>query len=210
MSIQESERKELARELHDEFGASLFGIRASASCVVEAAMASGPIEPRLSEIVDRANAISSMADVIQKHNHRILERIQPIVLNELGLFDAVRHLANAWIAANRGLGCRLKMPDTQPELSDDANLTIYRIVQECLTNIVRHSKATFVEISIERPWDGRMVVRIADNGVGIPKGLRFGFGFLGMSERARKFGPNGGAIVEVAIPSACGEIAKAS
>jgi two-component system, NarL family, sensor histidine kinase UhpB len=218
MSIQESERKELARELHDEFGASLFGIRASVSCVVDAAMAPGPIEPRLNEIVDRANAISSMADAIQKHNHRILERIQPIVLNELGLFDAVRHLANAWIAANRGLTFNIKTPDTQPELNDDANLTIYRIVQECLTNIARHAKATSVDICIERQWDGRMIVRIADNGVGVPKGLRFGFGFLGMNERARKLGgtlrvsnaAKGGTIVEVVIPLIYDEIAKAS
>ena len=77
MSIQESERKELARELHDEFGASLFGIRASASCVVQAATADGPIGPRFKEITERAEAISSLADAIQKHNHRILERLHP-------------------------------------------------------------------------------------------------------------------------------------
>ncbi len=84
MSIQESERKELARELHDEFGASLFGIRASASCVVQAASAEGPVEARFKEITERANAISSLADIIQKHNYRILERIQPIVLMRWG------------------------------------------------------------------------------------------------------------------------------
>ncbi len=218
MSIQESERRELARELHDEFGASLFGIRASASCVVEAATANGPADARFKEIIDRANAISSLADVIQKHNYRILERIQPIVLNELGLFDALRHLASAWGEAHRGLVCDIKVPDTQPELSDDANLTIYRIVQECLTNVARHAKASAVEISVQVLWTQRMIVRIADNGVGLPKSLRFGFGFLGMSERARKLGgslrvSNGeksGSVVEVSIPLPYTQIAKAS
>ncbi|HEY0145964.1 MAG TPA: histidine kinase, partial [Methylovirgula sp.] len=79
MSIQESERKELARELHDEFGASLFGIRASASCVVQAGMAEGPIGPRFKEIVERAEAISSLAATIQKNTNRLQERRQPIV-----------------------------------------------------------------------------------------------------------------------------------
>ena len=218
MSIQESERRELARELHDEFGASLFGIRASASCVVEVATTGGPIGPRLREIIDRANCISSLADTIQKHNYRILERIQPIVLKELGLLDALRHLASAWSDAHRGVICTIRVPATQADLGDDANLTIYRIVQECLTNVARHSKANSVQICVQVLEDQRMILRIADNGVGLPEGLRFGFGFLGMSERARKLGGNlhvsngarGGAIVEVSIPLLAAEIARAA
>jgi two-component system, NarL family, sensor histidine kinase UhpB len=218
MSIQESERRELARELHDEFGASLFGIRASASCVVEVATAGGPIGPRLREIIDRANSISSLADAIQKHNYRILERIQPIVLKELGLLDALRHLAGAWSEAHRGVVCTIKVPEAQVDLDDDANLTIYRIVQECLTNVARHSKANSVQISVQAFGDQRVILRVADNGVGLPEGFRFGFGFLGMSERARKLGGNlrvsngrrGGTIVEVSMPLHGAEIARAA
>jgi two-component system, NarL family, sensor histidine kinase UhpB len=218
MSIQESERKELARELHDEFGASLFGIRASASCVVQAATADGPIGPRFKEITERAEAISSLADAIQKHNHRILERLQPIVLNEMGLFNALRHLAAAWNMAHRGFSCELTTPDVEPELSDDASLTIYRIVQECLTNIARHSKADRVEIAVGIRPGGSLIIRIADNGVGLPGNFRFGFGFLGMSERVRKLngrldvsnGRSGGTVIEVTMPLPSHEIAQAS
>ncbi len=218
MSIQESERKELARELHDEFGASLFGIRAAASCVVEAAATEGAPGPRFKEIIDRAKAISSLADVIQKHNYRILERIQPIVLNEMGLFNALRHLADGWAAAHRGFACDIVTPEIPPDLSPDASLTIYRIVQECLTNVARHSKANRVDIVVDILPSQQMILRISDNGVGLPAGFRFGFGLLGMSERARNLNGNlkvsnrrgGGTIVEVAIPLPHTSMARAS
>lgn len=218
MSIQESERKELARELHDEFGASLFGIRAAASCIVEAASADGPVETRFKEIADRADAISAFADVIQKHNYRILERIQPIALNQVGLFDALRHLVHAWCTAHRDFQCGLETPGEASALGEDVSLTIYRVVQECLTNIARHSKAKNVQIAIRTRPDQSISIRIADDGVGLPRDFRFGFGFLGMSERVRKLGgrlkvSNGrknGTLVEVTIPSAERPMAKAS
>lgn len=93
--IQESERQELARELHDEFGASLFGIRAAASCIIEAAAADGSEQKRLSEIAERASAISSLANTIQKHNLRILERIQPVVLDQRGSLES-RPVVGLW------------------------------------------------------------------------------------------------------------------
>jgi two-component system sensor histidine kinase UhpB len=218
MSVQESERKELARELHDEFGASLFGIRAAASCIIEAASADGSEQQRFKEITERAGAISSLADAIQKHNYRILERIQPIVLNQMGLYNALRHLADAWCAAHRDFKCELTTPAEQPVLSEDVNLTIYRIVQECLTNVARHSKATNVRIAMNTAANQSMSIRVADDGVGLPRDFRFGFGFLGMSERVRKFGgrlkvSNGrksGTLIEVVIPLAEVPMAKAS
>lgn len=218
MSIQESERKELARELHDEFGASLFGIRASASCVVQAAKADGPIGPRIEEITERAEAISSLADTIQKHNHRILERLQPVVLNEMGLFNALRHLVGAWNLAHRSFSCELTTPDVEPDLSDDASLTIYRIIQECLTNVARHSNADHIEIAVGMRPGGSLIIRIADNGVGLPQDFRFGFGFLGMSERVRKLNGRlnvsnrrgGGTVIEVMMPLPSHEVAQVS
>jgi two-component system, NarL family, sensor histidine kinase UhpB len=218
MSIQESERKELARELHDEFGASLFGIRAAASCIIEAVSADAPVQLRFREIADRADAISSFADVIQKHNYRILERIQPIALNQVGLFDALHHLVNAWCAAHRDFLCELETPDEQAAFSEDVSLAIYRVIQECLTNVARHSKAKKVQISIRRRTDQSISIRIADDGVGLPHDFRFGFGFLGMSERVRKLcgrlkvssGRKNGTLIEVTIPSAERPMAKAS
>ena len=136
----------------------------------------------------------------------------------MGLFNALRHLAAAWNMAHRGFSCELTTPDVEPELSDDASLTIYRIVQECLTNIARHSKADRVEIAVGIRPGGSLIIRIADNGVGLPKNFRFGFGFLGMSERVRKLNGKldvsnrrgGGTLVEVTMPLPSHEIAQAS
>jgi two-component system, NarL family, sensor histidine kinase UhpB len=208
MYIQEAEREELARELHDEFGASLFGIRASASFVLQVACSDAPPDARFRKIAERATAISQLADTIQQHNYRILERIRPIALNESTLGDALRNLVEEWVAGHPGQSCEIHIPDDLPDCGDEASLTIYRIVQECLTNIARHSEASHVQISIGTSADRHMTIRVADNGIGLPAGVRFGFGFLGMSERARKLGgslqvangPNGGAVIEIQIP----------
>ena len=216
-SIQESERKELARELHDEFGASLFGIRAAASCIIEAAAAHGSEQKRLAEITERAGAISSLADAIQKHNHRILERIQPIVLEQMGVCDALRHLVDAWCAGHRGFNCELEMPNGQLIFDEDVSLAIYRIVQECLTNVARHSRATKVHIMMKADENRNALIRISDDGIGLSGDCRVGFGFLGMSERVRKLGgrlnvSNGrekGTLIEVFIPGVDRTVAAA-
>lgn len=208
MSLQESERKKLARELHDEFGASLFGIRAAASCIIEAATADRAEHKRLAEIVERAGAISSLADTIQKHNYRILERINPIALHQMGLCGALRHLVDAWLADHPGLSCELEAPTGLQVLDEEVSLTIYRIVQECLTNIARHSQATHASIVLTAAADQSISVRIADDGLGLSEKFRFGFGLAGMNERVRNTGgrmkvANGsakGALIEVFIP----------
>lgn len=211
MLIQETERKELARDLHDEFGASLFGIRAAASCIIDAATGNGPTQERFGEIVDRANAISDLADSIQKHNHRILERIQPAVLDQMGLYSALRHLVDAWCAGQRDFSCELEMPHAELVYDEEVSLAVYRIIQESLTNVARHSKATNVHIAMTtNPSNGSLAIRIADDGIGLPANFRFGFGLLGMSERVHNLGgrlkvSNGhdkGTAIEVFIPGA--------
>jgi two-component system sensor histidine kinase UhpB len=218
MSIQESERKELARELHDEFGASLFGIRVAAACIIEDAT-SDSSEERTQEIVTRAASISSLVDTIQKQNYRILERIRPLTLHQIGLIDAIGDLVNQWRAAHRDVACDIDLPSDRLPLSEDVSLAAYRMVQECLTNVARHAKAHSVRIVMRwlRPGDGRpaggesrisMHVSIEDDGVGLPADLRFGFGLLGMSERIRKIGgrfnvrggSRTGALIEAIIP----------
>jgi two-component system sensor histidine kinase UhpB len=218
MSIQESERKELARELHDEFGAALFGIRVAVACIIEDA-SSDSGEERMQEIVTRAASISSLVDTIQKQNYRILERIRPLTLHQIGLMDAIGDLVNQWRAAHRDVACDVHLPSDRLPLSEDVSLAAYRMVQECLTNVARHAKAHSVQIVMRwlRPRDGHpagaesqisMHVSIEDDGVGLPSDLRFGFGLLGMSERIRKVGgrfdvrrgPRTGALIEAVIP----------
>lgn len=221
MSIQEAERKELARELHDEFGASLFGIRAAASCIMEDATA-GLNEERTQEIVGRAKAISSLADSIQKQNYRILERVRPVILHQIGLINATRDLVDQWRTAHRDIACEVSLPAEPPPCSEDVSLTSYRIVQECLTNVARHAKAKRVRIVLEcgateangasaaLPSNRAIHVSVEDDGIGLADNLQFGFGFLGMSERVRKLGGHfkvsnsarAGTLIEAIIPLA--------
>ena len=217
LSIQDAERKELARELHDEFGASLFGIRAAASCIVEAASTVADDDRQRREIVDRANRISALADAIQKQNYRILERIRPVILRQMGLPDALRQLVEQWRAQHRDFSCAIEIAGEGliaegSTFGEEASLTGYRIVQECLTNVARHSKAGAVRVRMEVCRGARagleMRLRVEDDGVGLPPDFRFGFGFLGMSERVRKLdgslkigaSPLGGALIEARIP----------
>lgn len=195
MSVQDAERKELARELHDEFGASLFGIRAAASCIIEDAT-QHPGAAR-TDIIDRAQAISSLADSIQKQNYRILDRIRPVILHQMGLADAVRHLVDSWASANRDVSCALALPQDTSQTArffgEEASLTSYRIIQECLTNVARHSKAKSVSVSlaVECPATAaapHILIAVEDDGIGLASDFRFGFGFLGMSERVRQLG----------------------
>ncbi len=215
LSIQDAERKELARELHDEFGASLFGIRAAASCIVEAA-SSGAAEPaQRREIIDRAHRISKLADAIQKQNYRILDRIRPVILHQMGLADALRQLVEQWRAQHSDISCAIEITGDSRvgrAFGEEVSLTGYRIVQECLTNVARHSKAGAVRVRMDvcdAPAGGLEIrLRIEDDGVGLPPDFRFGFGFLGMSERVRKLDGSlkigasalGGASIEARIP----------
>lgn len=222
MSIQEAERKELARELHDEFGASLFGIRAAASCIVEDASSADLVVKRRRDVIGRAETISALADSIQKQNYRILERIRPVLLHQVGLVDATRHLVEEWRAAHRDVNCEIRLPSVAASFGEEVSLTSFRIVQECLTNVARHAKAKTVRVAMElaneaqagrdEAASSRRSIRLSveDDGVGLPADFRFGFGFLGMSERVRKLGghfhvSNGaraGVLIEAFIPMA--------
>ncbi len=220
LSVQDAERKELARELHDEFGASLFGIRAAASCIIEAAATNLPDAELRREIVDRAENASALADAIQKQNYRILDRIRPVILHQMGLPDALKTLVDAWCAQHRDFVCAIKIPAKTPAFSEEISLTSYRVVQECLTNAARHSKARSVRITMDicpsASPEGRAIrLAIEDDGVGLPDDFRYGFGFLGMSERVRKLGGHlnigraaTGTLIEALIPigeAACSE-----
>lgn len=217
MSVQDAERKELARELHDEFGALLFGIRAAASCIVEAASSGLADFEQRRDIIGRAQTISALADSIQKQNYRILERIRPVILHQMGLTDALHHLVESWRAQHPDFDCSIEFSSQRWCFDEEVSLTIYRIVQECLTNVARHSNCKFVRVAMEeccgeplQPDAAAPMIRLSieDDGVGLAPEFKFGFGFLGMSERVRKLGGhlkirNGvraGAAIEASIP----------
>jgi two-component system, NarL family, sensor histidine kinase UhpB len=181
--LQEAERKEIAHELHDEFGPVLFGIRAEAASILSCCRRG---EAALARIAERALAIGQLVDGVQRINARILERLRPLALDQLGLAEALRELVAGWQERCPGIAFSVRAEEVAVG-GEATGLTLYRVVQECLTNAARHAEARRVEVCLERMVGAEHTVRVLvrDDGRGLPPGLRFGFGLLGMSERVR-------------------------
>ena len=203
MSLQEAERKEIAHELHDEFGPSLFGIRAELSSIGVLAKAR---PPRSEEIEERLRSIGSLVEQIQRINSRMLERLRPLVLHEMGLSAALARMVDAWAERYPAIKWRKKIA-RHIDVPEALALAIYRAVQECLTNVVRHAEASMVEVTLSQS-DEVVRASVRDDGEGFSEDVRFGFGLLGMAERARGLGGRlevsrargGGALIELIHP----------
>ncbi len=205
MSVQEGERRQIASELHDEIGPSLFSIRADLGAI---SRLTRKLSDDPAEIRDRLTSISEMITQIQRINARLLEQLRPVILDQLPLAQALQKLIEGWRgrygemtwAAEVGQG---------PELSDIRNQALYRSAQEALTNIVRHAGAKRVKLALRR-GGGLVTLAVEDDGAGFPEGYRLGIGLLGMQERARALGGrlelgkslSGGALVTIGIPEA--------
>ncbi len=143
LSVQEQERKQLATELHDEFGPALFGIRAEAVCIMRSV-------PRDTEAHARARSVAELTDGIQKLNYRILDRLRPLVLEQMGLTQALRQLVSAWQARHPSISWSLDIPQHFDEPAEVLGLTLYRVVQESVTNAIRHAQGSAIGVRIER------------------------------------------------------------
>lgn len=213
MSLQEAERKELARELHDEFGPALFGIRADASCIARWTTEGSA---RAHDIEERARSIAELADGIQKITYQMLDRLRPLVLEQMGLREALRQLVGAWQERYPDVAWSLRLSPAIAECDELVGLTLYRAVQECLTNVVRHARATVMTVTIDQlpctdfsqTAGDAIHISARDDGRGLPADFRFGYGLLGMAERIRRLRgslavrniPEGGTLVEIVIP----------
>jgi two-component system, NarL family, sensor histidine kinase UhpB len=213
VSLQDVERKEIARELHDEFGPYLFSLRAHASTLTRAADASAP---NLGALRKHGNAILEQVDALQQSNRRVLERLRPVGLAELGLRQALGALLRLWGESHPGVVVEAAISPDLGETGETVELTIYRIIQEALTNVFRHANATHVNITVEPaeaettsgPRNGARV-RVSDNGGGLKPDHRLGLGLTGMRERILALGGSltlasaeGGVTVEAVIPKA--------
>jgi len=196
--VQESERREIARELHDDFGATLFSIR------TELALIRDTHDP---EIHQHTEAMSGMIDDIQKRNYRMLDRLRPGSLAHARLSESIGDLVDAWAERHRGINWLLNIEEEIDGAGEEAALTVYRMVQEGLVNALRHAKAETVEVSLAFRA-GDLVVSIRDDGAGLPANFHMGFGLLGMGERVRRLGgrlsvangAEGGTVIEATIP----------
>jgi two-component system sensor histidine kinase UhpB len=200
LAAQEGERRRVSRELHDEVGQALTGLLLQ---VEQAATAPGPErDARLEDV--RASARAALEDV-----RGIAQRLRPQVLDDLGLDAALKTLCTTF-ARDTGLPIRRRGTAEPLGLDAEAELAVYRIAQESLTNIARHAGATEVELALGRAGSSvRLVVRDDGRGLG-HAGARVGGGLRGMHERAVLAGgtlrawspPDGGTIVRLDLPAA--------
>lgn len=182
--VQEEERREIARELHDELGQSLVAIAASASYVERNAMR---VEP--AALVESATAIRCEAGRVQAHVRHLLARLKPHGLEHMGVLAAVREHAHGWAARADGITTTIDLPDVLPRLEAPAALALYRTLQEALTNVLKHSGATRVQIALEAAGQC-LRMRVVDNGRGRAAAIarEAGNGIRGMRERAAMVG----------------------
>ncbi len=202
-SLAEQEKSALSRELHDELGGLLVAARMDVSWIEERLRTQ---DPELQAHFRRVHeALQSGVDV----KRRVVENLRPSLLDNLGLFPALRSQV-ADTCRRAGLKCLERYPEDEVRLTPDASITVFRIVQEALTNIVKHARASMIEVSIEErpPW---LVLLIRDDGVGLPlerlRALR-AHGLAAMRQRAASLGgqwqvrrpARGGTEIEVRLP----------
>jgi signal transduction histidine kinase len=181
--IREEERKRIAREIHDELGGLLTGIKAYVSVAQERCMQQGlPSDPQLADAAD-------LADTALANVRRIITDLRPSVLDQLGVWAAIEWYAGQ-IEKQAGLTCRVDIDEAEvlAQLDAKSSNAVFRIVQEALTNVVRHAGASRVDIQV-RQADGAVTVAVVDNGNGLVRmGQRESWGIAGMHERARHCG----------------------
>lgn len=202
IEAREEERRRIARELHDELGQSLSALKMEIAD--EARSGARRRNP------GRATVLQARLDDIMASVRRIAADLRPLMLDDLGLGDAIEALVNDF-AQRSGIRVRLAMDGLEPAPDEKVSIALYRMVQEALTNVTRHSRATEVGIDLRRDGDD-LVLAVQDNGVGLPaspSGQRDNqFGLLGMQKRADALGgdlqlenqPGGGARVTMRLP----------
>lgn len=178
VSLQDDDRRDLARELHDELGPLLFGIRANSIALLEAA-------PHDKEQLDfSAQGLVQSIEALQQANRRILDRLRPLYIQELGLEKSIQTLLRN--AQAQAPAMRLTA-GIDPRLSGVDGLlsqTVYRVIQEAVTNVLRHAQAHSINVAASIEID-QLVVEVSDDGVGFPQPGGFGRGLTGMHERIR-------------------------
>jgi len=182
LMVQESERRDLSRELHDELAPCLFGIRVDLADIKRIAD-----EHQLTEISQKVSSVKTITAHIQTLVRKMLSRLRPMTLDDLGLADALRDMLLNWRDRQPEIDWEWNFSGDLVALPDTLQVTIYRLVQECTTNCVRHAEASHVKVEVKLD-DETAKVTVTDNGKGLDANLIRGFGLIGMRERVSALG----------------------
>ena len=180
INLQEEERAELARDLHDEVAPFVFAVGADAAMIKQYLA-----KAATSEIGPRADAISEAVRHMQRHLKGVLRRLAPGALLDLGLSGAIDDLIGFWAARRPGVAFSLDV-NGEP-LDPPLDAIAFRVVQESVSNAIRHGDPATIDILIDVDDDTATIV-VEDDGRGLPADGRSGFGLAGMRERVRSAG----------------------
>ncbi len=173
-------------------------------------------EPETAPLRKHGGAILEQVNGLQQLTRRILEKLRPVGLAELGLREALGALLRLWNESHPDVTIETTISQSLGETGETADLTIYRVVQEALTNVFRHAAATEINVSIapaERTAGSRdardyALVRVCDNGRGLKPDHKFGLGLTGMRERLLALGGTltvasgeSGVTIEAMVPT---------
>lgn len=176
LEVQERERLELARELHDDIGQFLTGISLDIATLVSY---------QDENIALLAKRISNNCRMTRNISRKLIRRLRPSSLDSQGIVAAVKAVVQEWLTYNPKIKAEIEIDETIQSLSEKTNITLYRIVQEALTNISKHAHASQVNITLKFDQAKSAIsLLVRDNGIGIQQGSKkFSFGLIGMRER---------------------------
>ncbi|MCK9210337.1 MAG: PAS domain S-box protein [Ignavibacteriaceae bacterium] len=207
-NAREEERTRIAREIHDSIGQSLTGLKMDLS-LLETELAQQEDMRERNKLYGKIQTMYILLDEMIQSVRDVSAQLRPLILDSLGLVTAIEWQAEEF-QKKTGLTCECILPKEKVELNRDGSTVLFRILQECLTNIIRHAKATKVSIKLERKGN-HILLEVQDNGIGIDENVVKeinSLGLLGMKERALVLGGSvdilgnhgSGTIVTVKIP----------
>ena len=207
----EEERRVIARELHDELGQGITAIKTIGTAVAKK-------DGTSAETKENVETIVSVASTIYDGMHGIIRQLRPSSLDHLGLRDTLQDALDNWGGRYPNISSNVSLGRNIDGLSEDINITVYRVVQECLTNIVKHSEANQVDVEVSKNkitnaknTVSELRIRVVDNGKGLlswNEKETTRLGVIGMRERVQGLGgnfdidegPEGGVAVMACIP----------
>ncbi len=205
--VREEEKASIAREIHDDLGGTLTAIKMETYWLARGLSTGGEAAP----LLERIESMSQLLDNAVGVTRRVITELRPTILDDLGLLAAIEWQA-AQFRKRTGIECRVNCIEDRGNLDRQRSIALFRIFQEALTNVARHSGASRVEVEFHHS-DEEVMLWIGDNGCGMPGGHVFApdsYGLRGMFERVGQLGgkirfdnrPGGGLYVAVVLPLA--------
>jgi two-component system sensor histidine kinase UhpB len=189
IAVQEDERRQIAADLHDEVGPCLFGIMANTSSIKR--IASDMPASQSAPILDAAREINHISDKLRTMNRSLLARLRPVALGRVSLDELLSDLVTGFARTNPDVHFQRNFETLPNSFGEAIDLTIYRCIQEGITNALRHGHANTVTINVAvlrsetKSAPDHILISTSDNGRGFPSGTPFGFGLSSMRERVR-------------------------